>query len=105
MRDYLLIAGALTTAFLVGQIVVARQLAGLGFFAATTPAVAFFLIIAPAARAPCVWWSVAAWRQSDRGCGARDKVADLRLIVELCTAYWHFLLVIWLLLFAMLLLT
>jgi len=34
-----------------------------------------------------------------------DKVADLRLIVELCTAYWPFLLVVWLLLFGMLLLT
>ena len=104
VRDYLLIAGALTTAFLVGQIVVARQLAGLGFFAATTPAVAFFLIIALLHGLHVFGGLLPLGRV-----GARllrgDKVADLRLIVELCTAYWHFLLVVWLLLFAMLLLT
>ena len=30
------------------------------------------------------------------------KPADLRLSVELCTVYWHFLLLVWLILFAVL---
>ena len=104
VRDYLLIAGALTTAFLLGQIVVARQLAGLGFFAATTPAVAFFLIIALLHGLHVLGGLLPLGRVGVRLLRG-DKVAELRLIVELCTAYWHFLLVVWLLLFAMLLLT
>jgi cytochrome c oxidase subunit 3 len=32
-------------------------------------------------------------------------VIDLRLSVELCTVYWHFLLLVWLVLFAVLLST
>jgi cytochrome c oxidase subunit 3 len=31
--------------------------------------------------------------------------ADVRLSVELCTVYWHFLLVVWLVLFGLLLST
>ena len=30
------------------------------------------------------------------------EVAQVRLSVELCTAYWHFLLVVWLVLFGLL---
>jgi cytochrome c oxidase subunit 3 len=104
MRDYLIIAGALTSAFLVGQILVGRQLASLGFFAATTPAVAFFLIIALLHGLHVFGGLVPLGRVGQRLMRG-DKVTDLRLIVELCTAYWHFLLVVWLLLFGMLLLT
>jgi len=32
-------------------------------------------------------------------------VIDLRLSVELCTVYWHYLLLVWLVLFAVLLST
>ena len=94
VRDYLVIAGALTSAFLVGQILVGRQLAGLGFFLiiALVHGLHVFCGLLPLGRLGQRLW---------RG----DKVAELRLIVELCTAYWHFLLVVWLLLFGMLLLT
>jgi len=104
VRDYLIIAGALTSAFLVGQIMVGRQLSALGFFAATTPAVAFFLIIA-LLHGLHVFGGLLPLGRVGQRLMRGDKVADLRLIVELCTAYWHFLLVVWLLLFAMLLLT
>jgi cytochrome c oxidase subunit 3 len=33
------------------------------------------------------------------------EVIDLRLSVELCTVYWHYLLLVWLVLFAVLLST
>ena len=104
VRDYLVIAGALTSAFLVGQILVGRQLAGLGFFAAKTPAVAFFLIIA-LVHGLHVFGGLLPLGRVGQRLWRGDKVAELRLIVELCTAYWHFLLVVWLLLFGMLLLT
>ena len=86
-----------------GPIVVARQLAS-RILRGNDASSGVLPDHRPAARAPCVWRSVAAW-PSERGCGAVDKVADLRLIVELCTAYWHFLLCDLALLFAMLLLT
>jgi len=33
------------------------------------------------------------------------EVIDLRLSVELCTVYWHYLLLVWLVLFAVMLST
>jgi len=33
------------------------------------------------------------------------ELVDLRLSVELCTVYWHYLLLVWLVLFAVLLST
>ena len=52
----------------------------------------------------CTFW--AAWW---RGGGAVAKlwrgaeVVDLRLGVELCAVYWHYLLLVWLILFTLLL--
>ena len=37
--------------------------------------------------------------------GGRVAVGAVRLSIELCTVYWHFLLVIWLILFGLLLIT
>ena len=48
----------------------------------------------------CVWgWTMA------RMSGGRVAVGAVRLSIELCTVYWHFLLVIWLVLFGLLLIT
>lgn len=97
-------AGALTLAFLAGQLVVSQQLVALGYFAATNPSVAFFYLIAAVHGLHMVGGLVAWGRTAAkvwRGIGA----AEVRLSVELCAVYWHFLLLVWLVLFCLLLLT
>ena len=104
VRLGLLLGGGFAFAFLVGQFMAWRQLVDLGYFAATNPANAFFFLVtalhAVHLLGGLVAW-VRTWSKLRRGV-AQDK---LRLSVELCAVYWHFLLLIWLLLFALLLFT
>ncbi len=104
VRDGLLVAGVCAFAFLAGQVLAWQQLVALGYFAKTNPANAFFYLITGLHGAHLLgglvawgWTSAKVWRGFD--------IARVRLSVELCTVYWHFLLVVWLVLFALLLFT
>ncbi len=104
VRLGLLLGGGFAFAFLVGQFMAWQQLVDLGYFAATNPANAFFFLVtalhAVHLLGGLVAW-VRTWSKVRRGV-AREKV---QLSVELCAVYWHFLLLIWLLLFGLLLFT
>lgn len=101
-----LLAGGITAvAFLLGQLVVWRQLSALGFYAATNPANAFFYVITAAHGLHILGGLVGLGRTTARVWGHDPEPAKVRQGVELCALYWHFLLVIWLILFALLLLT
>lgn len=102
-RD-LLAGGACTIAFLAGQLWAWRQLDAAGYYLTTNPANAFFYFLTALHALHLlgglwVWGSTAA--RVRRGAAARE----VRLSVELCAAYWHFLLVVWLVLFGLLSLT
>jgi cytochrome c oxidase subunit III len=101
VRKGLAVSGVLTIAFLIGQLVVWRQLADAGYFMATSAATAFFYLLT-AVHGVHVLGGLVAWgRSSVRAFGAADP-GRIRLGVELCAIYWHFLLVIWVVLFAVL---
>jgi cytochrome c oxidase subunit 3 len=100
----LVIGGICSVAFLLGQFWAWQQLRSAGFFMASSPADAFFYLITGlhglhVLGGLWVWarTSVKAWRVTD--------VEIVRLSVELCTVYWHFLLIIWAVLFGLLLST
>lgn len=90
-----LVTGAIATlAFLAGQLIAWRDLAASGYLVAGNPANSFFYVltglhgmhilgglVAFAFAAPAAW-----------GFGGRDR---LQLRLELCVAYWHFLLFVW----------
>lgn len=99
----LLIGGVLTLAFLVGQFLAWRLLVISGYFHPSNPAVAFFylltLIHALHLLGGLYVWGRAFSRLRQQG----RELIDIRLTVELCTVYWHYLLVVWLVLFALLL--
>lgn len=101
LKIALLAAGAFALAFLAGQAVAWRQLDALPVFDITNPAIAFFYLItglhALHLLGGLVAWSKTATRLW-RG-GPQEKV---QLYVELCTTYWHFLLIVWLVLFGLL---
>ncbi len=104
VRGSLLAAGGFAFAFLVGQLLVWQQLAALGYFAATNPAVAFFYLIT-ALHALHLLGGMVVWGRTTAMVWRGVEVDQVRLSVELCAVYWHFLLVVWLVLFSLLLFT
>jgi cytochrome c oxidase subunit III len=101
MRVGLLAGGAFTVVFLIGQVLAWRQLRGMELFDITNPAIAFFYLITGLHGLHLIGGLVAWIRTVVRVWGDFD-VARIRRNVELCTTYWHFLLVVWLILFGLL---
>ncbi|MGF1609706.1 MAG: cytochrome c oxidase subunit 3 [Kiloniellales bacterium] len=101
----LLVGGAFAFAFLVGQLLAWQELAALGYFATTNPANAFFYLLTALHGLHLLGGLVAWGRTGDKLWRVRVELDRLRLSVELCAVYWHFLLVIWLVLFGLLLFT
>jgi cytochrome c oxidase subunit III len=97
-----LIAGAAAgVIFLIGQILAWQELAGLGYLPANNPADAFFYLIT-AAHGLHVLGGLAALGRTIAGLRRGVPRERLRLGVELCATYWHFLLLAWIVLFSML---
>ncbi len=104
LRSGLMAGGVFAFAFLAGQVVAWQQMVGLGYFAAANPANAFFYLIT-VAHALHLLGGLVAWGRTTAKLWRGLEVAELRLSVELCAIYWHFLLVVWVVLFSLLLLT
>ena len=101
VRFGMLAGGVFAVAFLVGQIVAWRQLNSLVVFDIANPAIAFFFLITGLHGLHLLVGLVVLGRTASkvwRGAGA----AEVRLSVELFTVYWHYLLLIWLVLFGLL---
>jgi cytochrome c oxidase subunit 3 len=101
VRTGLLAGGVSAVAFLAGQILAWRQLSAEGYFLATNPANAFFYLITGFHGLHLLGGLVALGRTMAK-VAQGYTVVQLRLSVELCVTYWHFLLLVWLLLFALL---
>ena len=101
MRAGLLAGGAFTVVFLFGQVLAWRQLGAMVYFEVSNPAIAFFYLITGLHGLHLVGGLVAWGRTVTKVWGNFD-VAKVRQSVELCTVYWHFLLLVWLVLFGLL---
>lgn len=100
-----LLAGALfALAFLQGQLVAWGQLRAEGHLLATDQAAAFFYLIS-ALHGLHLLGGVAAMARAAARMRHGAGMEQVRLSVGLCATYWHFLLLVWLLFFAMLLLS
>jgi cytochrome c oxidase subunit 3 len=97
--------GAFALLFLVGQLAACRELQLDGYYAAANPANAFFYTLTTL-HGLHLLGGLAAWVLTTARL-RRDSLAigPARLGVEMCTTYWHFLLVVWLVLFSLLLAT
>jgi len=94
--------GGLTAiVFLAGQLLAWKQLMEMGYFRATNPAIAFFVLITALHGLHILGGLVALMRVVAQLFRRRSAV-EVRLGLELCTRYWHFLLVVWLVLFGLL---
>ena len=101
----LLMTGLLTTGFIVGQLVAWQQLQSAGQLITNNPANAFFYFLT-GAHAVHIAGGLYVWgRATARVVLGHDDGAAIRRSIELCTIYWHFLLLVWLVLFGLLLST
>ena len=104
VKTNLLTADGFAFAFLFGQLLVWQQLIGLGYFAASDPANAFFYLLTAVHGVHLLGGLIAWGRVVKRFKQAPDTVRLLESM-ELCATYWHYLLVVWLVFFTLLLFT
>ena len=104
VRNNLTIAGLLALAFLFGQYLTWGQLHNAGFYAVTSPAAAFFFLLT-ALHGIHLFGGWIVLGHSTIKAWQKTEVARIKLNIELCTTYWHYLLLVWLVFFALLMST
>lgn len=97
----LLVGGASAVMFLIGQLVVWQQLNVAGYVMASNPANSFFYLIT-ALHGLHVTGGLVALGRATVKLWRGAPMTQMRLSVELCTIYWHFLLLVWLVLLGLL---
>jgi cytochrome c oxidase subunit 3 len=101
VRTGLLAGGVAAVIFLIGQLLAWQQLRTAGYPLSGNPANSFFYLITGLHGLHIAGGLVALGRAIAKGYGSAPML-KLRASVELCTMYWHFLLVIWLILLGLL---
>jgi cytochrome c oxidase subunit 3 len=102
VKSGLIAAGALSFSFLAGQLWAWQQLNASGYFVAANPANAFFYLLT-ALHGLHLLGGLWVWGRTTAKVLRGVEVDKVRLSVELCTVYWHYLFLVWLVLFAVLL--
>lgn len=100
----LALAGLLTFLFLAGQLIAWRELHNTGHYASRNPANAFFYLLT-AVHGLHLAGGLWVWARSVVKIMSGAEPEAIRTSVQLCTVYWHYLLLVWLVLFALLLYT
>ncbi len=93
--------GLLTIAFVFGQVLAWRTLNDEGYFLSSNPANAFFYLLT-GIHALHLLGGLWVWTRAGFRAWFGAKAEDIRLSIELCSVYWHFLLLVWLVLFGLL---
>jgi cytochrome c oxidase subunit III len=101
VRRGLFASGLLTFGFLAGQLVVWKQLNDAGYFVSASAATAFFYLFT-AVHGLHVLGGLVAWARAVLRVRRGSDPARIRLGVELCATYWHYLLAVWVVLYALL---
>lgn len=104
LKPGLVVSGLLTIAFLCGQLMAWQQLVAAGAYASYNPANAFFYLLT-AVHGIHMLGGMWVWAGSTIKAWTGASTDSIRLSVELCAVYWHFLLLVWIVLFGVLLST
>ena len=104
VRTGLMAGGVFSFAFLAGQVWAWQQLSASGHFTAANPAYAFFLLLTTI-HGMHVLGGLWVWARTTVRARRGAEIGKVLLSVELCTLYWHYLLLVWAVLFAVLLQT
>jgi cytochrome c oxidase subunit 3 len=101
-RTALVAAGALSIGFLAGQVLGWRAVGPSLYFVQGSPAIAFFYVLTIVHGLHLLGGLGVLGRAALRFAGGAELI-DLRQSLSLCATYWHFLLLVWLAVFAVLL--
>ncbi len=104
VKSGLVAGGVCTILFLLGQLIAWQQLNAGGYFMTSNPANAFFYVLT-ALHGLHLLGGMWVWGRTTTRVLTGADAQSVRLSVELCTVYWHYLLLVWIVLFALLLLT
>ena len=104
VKSGLLAGGIFSWLFLAGQLVAWRQLNTAGFYLTSNPANAFFYLFT-ALHGLHLLGGLWVWGKTTLRIKEATTVEELGQSVELCSLYWHFLLLVWLVLYGLLLST
>jgi cytochrome c oxidase subunit 3 len=104
LKPGLALSGLLTVTFLGGQLIAWQQLMAGGYYVSYNPANAFFYLLT-AVHGVHLLGGLWVWARSTIKVWTGAEADSVRLSIELCTIYWHFLLLVWIVLFGMLLST
>lgn len=102
VKSGLIAGGALSFSFLAGQLWAWQQMDASGYFLTANPAYSFFYLLT-ALHGLHLLGGLWVWGRTTAKVLHGVEVGKVRLSVELCTVYWHYLLLVWLVLFAVLL--
>jgi cytochrome c oxidase subunit 3 len=104
-KNSLFVVGFLTFAFITGQLLVWQYFINLGQYASSNPANAFFYVLT-ALHALHVLGGLYFWAKTTTQLFKSNyNISKIKQNVELCAIYWHFLLVVWFVLFGLMALT
>ena len=104
VRFHLTTAGLLTIGFLVGQWMAWQELLSGGLYQIASAPLAFFLLLT-GLHALHLIGGLYVWIRSVYKAWAGTEIIRFKLSIELCTTYWHYLLLVWFAFFAILLST
>lgn len=104
LKPGLTVAGVLTFLFLGGQLVAWMQLNATGHYLTSNPASAFFYVLT-AVHGLHLLGGLWVWARCTVRVFSGAEADSVRLSVELCAVYWHYLLLVWAILFGLLLTT
>ena len=106
VKKIFFLIGLLSFIFLLGQLIVWKQLIDLGHFMSTNPSNAYFYLFTSLHGLHLIgglfYWNITlkkVWKPKE------VAIQKTKHSVELCAIYWHFLLVVWLVLFGLMLLS
>ncbi|GLQ06086.1 cytochrome c oxidase subunit 3 [Sneathiella chinensis] len=104
LKNAMILVGILSISFLIGQLLVWQQLNAAGFFARANPSYGFFYMLTGIHGlhliGGLVFWAILTVRLF-QGASPHSLAVNIRL----CGQYWHYLLVVWVAIFLLLLLT
>ena len=98
--------GFLTFAFITGQLLVWQHFVNLGQYASTNPANAFFYVLT-ALHGLHVLGGLYFWAKVTTQLFKKKLqcTSNIKQNIELCAIYWHFLLIVWFVLFGLMVAT
>ena len=101
IRFSLIGGGLFAVAFIASQVYVWQELQSGGFYLASNPANSFYYLMT-GLHGVHLLGGLWVWSRTSIKLLSGAEPKEVKLSVELCTTYWHFLLLVWLVLFGIL---